>query len=84
MKLLDLSAHTGRVYGLDILRAFAILFVVYGHGCFILGKMVDPKWIVFPIFDGVSLFFVLSGFLIGGILIRTLERHETVTFGVVQ
>ena len=69
---MELNKTTNRIYGLDILRSFAILFVVYGHGCFILARSMDISWLIFPVFDGVSIFFVLSGYLIGGILIKTI------------
>lgn len=64
-----------RVFGLDVLRALAIFLVVYGHG----SKIIPDDY--FGIYhsiviDGVSIFFVLSGFLIGGILIRDLEEYE--------
>lgn len=64
-----------RVLGLDILRAFAILTVVYSHGVIILPSAIRFKASLFS-FDGVSVFFVLSGFLIGSILIKTLETEE--------
>lgn len=64
-----------RVFGLDILRCLAILFVVVGHCNYLLpieiGNIVDNF-----IFDGVSIFFVLSGFLIGGILIKEIEKKD--------
>jgi len=67
-----------RVYGLDILRSLAILEVVYAHGQTFLPKQF---WFIYDIigFDGVTLFFVLSGFLIGRILIRTLENSPPTT-----
>jgi len=67
-----MEKENGRVYGLDILRALAVLFVVSAHGAELL-----PAGMSRPLFyvslDGVSIFFVLSGFLIGGILIKLLE-----------
>ena len=68
---LDISPK--RIYGLDIMRAMAIFFVVFTHANLILPKSWQETLSLF-ILDGVSLFFVLSGFLIGGILIRTLEE----------
>lgn len=57
-----------RIFGLDLLRALAILSVVIGHGLPILGAAnTEFPWI--PTGDGVDMFFVLSGYLIGGILI---------------
>jgi peptidoglycan/LPS O-acetylase OafA/YrhL len=64
-----------RIYGLDILRALAILFVVIEHGSIYLPiKLHDNLNLI--VFDGVSIFFVLSGFLIGGILIKILEKNK--------
>ena len=63
-----------RIYGLDILRCIAILFVVFAHGIYLLGDRISNLLGRFD-FDGVSLFFVLSGFLIGGILIKILETQ---------
>jgi len=69
--------HTGthkRIYGLDILRAFAISFVMLSHGYVYSGRIVDFKNYWWLTLDGVGLFFVLSGFLVGGILIRTIRE----------
>ncbi len=71
-----IELNLNRIYGLDILRAVAIFIVVALHG----GKLLTPgmskiqRWLIE--FDGVSIFFVLSGFLIGGILIKTLEKRQ--------
>lgn len=66
--------YKSRVLGLDILRAFAIVTVMYNHGWIYSGKFMSrAKYDVFH-FDGVTLFFVLSGFLIGGILFKNIEK----------
>ncbi len=59
-----------RLFGLDILRALAVLMIVEGHS---FGRIfINSKA---GIFDGVNLFFVLSGFLIGSILIKYLSDN---------
>jgi peptidoglycan/LPS O-acetylase OafA/YrhL len=65
-----------RVFGLDLIRFLAIIYVVLGHSKilvpekydFIIGKLI---------LDGVSIFFVLSGFLIGRILINQITLNKT-------
>ncbi|WP_298236981.1 acyltransferase [uncultured Algibacter sp.] len=74
-KLLHIEINPNRIYGLDILRALAILFVVVQHGSFIMPWKYYKYMNMFT-FDGVSIFFVLSGFLIGGILIKLLENNS--------
>lgn len=72
--LFKLNLHPNRIYGLDILRALAIFFVVLGHSAILLPS--DKRaYIHLLVFDGVSMFFVLSGFLIGGILIKILMKE---------
>jgi peptidoglycan/LPS O-acetylase OafA/YrhL len=64
-----------RIYGLDILRALAIIFVMVGHGNGIISGHI-PSWIQHLMWiDGVSIFFVLSGFLIGNILIKHFHQN---------
>jgi peptidoglycan/LPS O-acetylase OafA/YrhL len=74
-KLLEIEYDRSRVYGLDILRAVAVLFVVLIHSAYILPAGAATMLSHF-ILDGVSIFLVLSGFLIGGILIRILETEK--------
>ncbi|MEP6956537.1 MAG: acyltransferase [Chthoniobacterales bacterium] len=62
----------GRIFGLDFLRALAITAVVVAHASVVLYPHLPPWYglIGHGGFYGVELFFVLSGFLIGQILIR--------------
>jgi len=60
-----------RIIELDFLRGIAIILVLFSH---------------YPMFDffkscwiGVDLFFVLSGFLVGGLLIREFNKRGTVS-----
>ncbi|MBF4472763.1 acyltransferase family protein [Flavobacterium sp. HJJ] len=73
--LLRIEINSNRIYGLDILRALAIIFVVAEHGEYLMPK-ARYKYINFFLFDGVNIFFVLSGFLIGGILIKILKENR--------
>ena len=68
-----------RVFGLDLLRAIAIVCVVHGHGKhFLYGTRME--WLAqLPLPHGVDLFFVLSGFLIGLSVMKMLEREH---FGI--
>jgi peptidoglycan/LPS O-acetylase OafA/YrhL len=65
-----------RQFGLDVIRSVAILSVLFCHygdqGGLLPQAAVPGLWATG--FAGVELFFVLSGFLIGGILVRTLEQ----------
>ena len=65
-----------RVFGLDVLRAFAIICVVYEHGYGLLYHAISEELYNLPLFDGVTLFFVLSGFLIGRILLKTMNKSD--------
>jgi peptidoglycan/LPS O-acetylase OafA/YrhL len=58
------------VYGLDLMRAAAIAMVVFQHGAlfFYLCYGIPAIWTKMGTI-GVTLFFALSGFLIGGILL---------------
>src|SRR5438132_3863833 len=65
--------------GLDLLRALAIIIVVIYHaalfGFKLPGRIDRFGWI------GVDLFFVLSGYLIGGQLLAPLARDQRINLG---
>ena len=65
--------------GLDLLRALAIIVVVIYHaalfGFKLPGRVDRFGWI------GVDLFFVLSGYLIGGQLLAPLAREKSIKLG---
>lgn len=53
------------------------MFVVYAHGANMLSDFFSKRLLKIPVLDGVAIFFVLSGFLIGGILIKIIESKDT-------
>lgn len=60
-----------RVFGLDVLRALAIALVVASHAELLLGPASERSpYFHYAGFQGVELFFTLSGFLIGSILLK--------------
>ncbi|MFN3165428.1 MAG: acyltransferase family protein [Phycisphaeraceae bacterium] len=80
-------AATSRLIGLDLLRALAIALVLFSHApvpvegdlpglasALLLG-LKRGGWV------GVDLFFVLSGFLVSGLLLRERRRHGSVRVG---
>jgi peptidoglycan/LPS O-acetylase OafA/YrhL len=78
--LFRLNVSPSRIYGLDILRALAIWFVLYAHALTYIQNIIPIKYARWGMYDGVSIFFTLSGFLIGGILIKILENNRKPTF----
>ncbi len=66
--------YENRVFGLDLMRALAIIFVVMSHALMLEKADTNFPWI--HLVNGVELFFVLSGFLIGGILIKIFQKSE--------
>jgi peptidoglycan/LPS O-acetylase OafA/YrhL len=79
------SEPEGRLLGLDLLRAAAVIFVLlshmgpcpkeYGMLHHIHAGFIRGGWV------GVDLFFVLSGFLISGLLFREHALRGRISFG---
>lgn len=64
-----------RIFGLDLMRSFALFIVVLIHSQFFLARNFKTTFIG-QLPDGVELFFVLSGFLIGRFIIRDFVLND--------
>ena len=70
LKSLEVIGSDSRVSSVDVFRAFAILPVVVFH----FNRFLPLGYL------GVDLFFVISGLLVGGILIRKFRKNEKINF----
>lgn len=59
-----------RIVGLDILRSVAILLVLFRHSQLFSNPLFDFGWL------GVDLFFVLSGFLVSGLIFKEYKKRN--------
>lgn len=66
---------------LDLLRCVAILGVLVAHTVLFRNPGRWDRWIINPSWSGVDLFFVLSGFLISGLLFSEFQRRGRINFG---
>jgi peptidoglycan/LPS O-acetylase OafA/YrhL len=79
------AASDKRIFGLDVIRAAAIGLVLVAHGFEQINPFVATnKYTHFAGVLGVELFFVLSGFLIGTILIRIFHKEEKFNFSTLK
>ncbi|MGL2966445.1 acyltransferase family protein [Flavobacterium sp. XGLA_31] len=67
-----------RIFGLDLMRALAILMVLFGHCVWIFPESqgLFHQMMVLSGFLGVEVFFVLSGFLIGKLLYELYLKED--------
>lgn len=74
----DSPRSGARNFGLDLARALAILGVLLAQVALLTARQYSghPDLVFFALYsgNGVELFFALSGFLIGGLLIEVTER----------
>lgn len=75
-----MTPDTDRFYGLDLLRTLAIVLVMLFHS-FVVGGL-GPNWAWLSRYGwmGVDLFFVLSGFLIGVQVLKSLKDGGRLSF----
>ena len=76
MKKVTYITDQKRIFGLDIIRALAIMTVLIGHGSFMLVNTPLQGFPYIKLLDGVDLFFVLSGFLLGSILLKDINNKD--------
>lgn len=79
---LEAKVHE-KLYGLDHLRAFAIILVFFFH--YYIVSDGEPEWLAGVAsfgWTGVDLFFVLSGFLISSQLFLQIKKGELISFKV--
>ena len=75
-----ITTYKQRIFGLDVVRALAIILIICSHATLLLfpdSQSSIIKTIQFFGTIGVDLFFILSGFLIGTILIKHIARNKT-------
>jgi|GEM_PF-1108335 len=77
----DPAAQRGRRFGLDVIRFLAVLCVVIAHAVPLLPTELSRdkdvfQWFVYLGSMGVDMFFSLSGYLIGRIILRLLDNID--------
>ncbi len=73
------TSQQDRILGLDLIRTIAISLVVFSHATYIIFPNSEQSLAtLIRVFGaiGVDLFFVLSGYLIGGILLNNIRDNK--------
>ena len=70
--------YSKRIFGLDVMRAVAILLVVFSHALWLVPEAegIIPDLLSLAGVIGVEIFFVLSGFLIGRIVLKMFLQEN--------
>lgn len=76
---LDIS---GRNFGWDVMRAVAILLVLGSHAFHIIANHVPKSISNIFLPDGVDIFFVLSGFLVGRIWFTMVQQSQNIEWSL--
>lgn len=73
---MESNTQKNKIFGLDVFRSFAILFVLSSHLYIVLNINHPTVYNLSGMvgFLGVEMFFVLSGFLIGTILLKEVQQ----------
>ncbi|NNL83427.1 MAG: acyltransferase [Winogradskyella sp.] len=74
-----MSSQSQRIFGLDVVRAIAILLVLISHSTILIFPESNSNAVFAIQFFGtigVDIFFVLSGYLIGRILLKQLQTQD--------
>ena len=76
-----------RIFGLDIFRALAIFLVMFAHSTVLFPNFPEmPQKLLFyvPAYFGVDLFFVLSGFLIGSMIVKIVDSEKDFALSTIK
>jgi peptidoglycan/LPS O-acetylase OafA/YrhL len=73
---------SGRNFGWDVMRAIAILLVLGAHAFHIIANHVPKTVSTIFLPDGVDIFFVLSGFLVGRIWFTMIQQSQKIEWNL--